>query len=64
MAPRFNEEIHMNTVDIVWCAGILIALLLAALYVIKQVISESDDLDKQIDGIVKKCIELKKNEIK
>ena len=54
----------MNTVDIIWCAGILIALILTVLYVIKQVISASDDLDKQIDEIVEKCVELKKNEIK
>ena len=67
MAPWFNEEIHMNTMSIIWCAGILASLILAILYVVKQILNATDDmekLNKQIDAIEKAHTEKKQRKIK
>ena len=56
----------MSAEDIIWCVGILIALILAVLYVAKQILNSLDDmegLNKQIDEIVKKHTEKKQHEI-
>lgn len=56
----------MNTEDIIWCVGILIALILAVLYVAKQISNALDGmerLNKQIDEIVKKHTEKKQHGI-
>ena len=66
MAPQLDEEIVMAAEDIIWCVGMLIALILAVLYVAKQILNALDDmegLNKQIDEIVKKHTEKKQHEI-
>lgn len=57
----------MNTMGIILCAGILVSLILAILYVVKQILNATDDmekLNKQIDAIEKAHTEKKQRKIK